>query len=84
MYKPGEHNRDELCRELDAIFPRCYSREILAEGSLVNLGGTSIEAPRDVEGTVIAYLEGQLAQDPDREDLMAMARAVLSSEGVVR
>jgi exonuclease SbcD len=79
VYKPGEDNRDEICDELEAIFPRWYKREIVPEGTTLiqeSIGPTT--PARDVPGTVLDYLQKRLADHPDRDDLLALTDQLLA------
>jgi len=80
VYKPGQHNRDEICRQIEMIFPRWYRREIVAEGAKVSFDGpVPAGTPRDVPATVHSYLRDRLADSPDRQELMALADELLAS-----
>lgn len=79
FYKPGQHNRDELCRDLESVFPNWYKREIVAEGTELRLPGSApTSAVRDVPSTVRNYLQKQLAGQPDEMDLLALAERLLA------
>ncbi len=79
VYRPGEHNRDAICQELERVFPRCYRQETFAEGSLTLVGSAEATAThRDVPGTVRHYLEQHLADHPERADVLALAEALLA------
>ena len=84
LYRPGEHNREAIRHELEALFPRCYRPEIVPIGSgLDELAPHVIASERDVPGTVRSYLEERLAQDPDRDDLLALAEQLrLETEAI--
>ena len=79
IYKPGQHDRDQLCRELEGVFPNWYRREIVAEGTELRLPGAApTGAVRDVPGTVRSYLRQHLAGQPDETDLLALADQLLA------
>lgn len=79
VYRPGEHDRDAICRELDRLFPRCYRAEALpASSPLLGAEVGLTAARRDVPGTVRSYLQTRLAQDPDREAVLALAEQLLA------
>lgn len=79
IYKPGQHDRDQLCRDLESVFPNWYRREIVAEGTELRLPGAApTGAVRDVPGTVRNYLQQQLAGQPDETDLLALADQLLA------
>lgn len=72
-WKPGEQNRDELCRELENIFPRWYQRTIQIAGqeiTAVSVGATG--SLRDLRGTTRSYLEQRLG-GLDRAAVLALA-----------
>jgi exonuclease SbcD len=74
LYRPGEHNREAIRHELEALFPRCYRAEFVSVGSDLDERAPQLTgSERDVSGTVRSYLEERLAQDPDRDDLLALA-----------
>ncbi|WP_414620045.1 metallophosphoesterase family protein [Calothrix sp. CCY 0018] len=80
-YKPGEHNRDAICRELDKIFPRWYNREIMTDGSSISLKSSTLVAnTQDVETTVRTYLEQQLAGNKDKDAVLKLAEQLLADE----
>jgi exonuclease SbcD len=79
VYKPGQHDRDQLCRELESVFPNWYRREIVAEGAELHLPGAApTGAVRDVPGTVRSYLQQHLAGQADETDLLALADQLLA------
>jgi DNA repair protein SbcD/Mre11 len=77
----GRHNRDALCRQVEAIFPRWYRRDIRETGweplQPVGLPSATIH---DVSGTVRSYLNLRLAGTPKREELLALAEQLLAEE----
>lgn len=69
-YTAGVDNREEVLRELEAIFPRWYDREITEANSLTGtLAGAAPHRTRSFEDTVRDYLDQELAHHP--EDLRA-------------
>ncbi|NMG18569.1 metallophosphoesterase family protein [Brasilonema bromeliae] len=83
-YKPGEHNRDAICRELDKIFPRWYDREIMTDGSSISLKSSTLAADtQDVATTVRGYLQQQLAGHQDKDAVLALAEKLLADEKFV-
>lgn len=81
VYKPGEHNRDALCRELETIFPRWYDRNVVPEGSSISLKSpSSVTETQDVPGYVRNHLQQQLAGHPDRDAVLALAEQLLTDE----
>lgn len=83
-YKPGEHNRDAICRELDKIFPRWYDREIVADGSSISLKSSTLAADtQDVATIVRKHLQQQLAEHQDKDAVLALAEQLLADEKFV-
>lgn len=83
VYKPGEHNRDAICRELETIFPRWYKREVVAEGSNLSLTNhSSVNEVQNVPEIVRNFLQDQLKGHPDREAVLALAEQLLTAEKI--
>jgi exonuclease SbcD len=80
-WQPGKHNRDELCRQIQGIFPRWYSRDFREIGRLDTASETlAVQRLEDVVGTVREYLSERLDKHPDRDDLLALAEELLAEE----
>jgi exonuclease SbcD len=80
-YKPGDHNRDAICRELDKIFPRWYEREIVIDGSIISLkSSTNLINTQDLPTTVRTYLQQKLADNPDKDAVFKLAEQLLADE----
>lgn len=80
-YKPGEHNRDAICRDLDKIFPRWYDREIVIDGSIISLkSSTNLINTQDLPTTVRTYLQQKLADNPDKDAVLKLAEQLLADE----
>jgi DNA repair protein SbcD/Mre11 len=79
-WESGKHNRDELCRQINTIFPRWYEREERKLGD--NTVPTQFTAAkmRDVRGTVREYLQARLENDKDKDALLALAEELLVEE----
>jgi exonuclease SbcD len=78
-WKAGEHDRDGLLRELDAIFPRWYEREVREAGA-EGRASTSASLPTtalEPGPTVQHFLECELDGDPDREEILQLAEKLL-------
>jgi len=78
IYTPGIHAREEVLRELEAIFPRWYDRQLHEAnplGGTLQLGGPS--KARSFEQTVRDYVDQELANHP--EDHRAAVLAELES-----
>lgn len=80
-WQPGKHNRDELCRQIQSVFPRWYGREFKEIGRLDEkeqiLAAQRLE---DVAGTVREYLTQRLDKHPDRDKLLALADELIAKE----
>lgn len=84
LYDPTKHNRDEICREIESVFPRWYERKFVLEGSSVTLDGAGPEVQtRDVPSTVREYLRESIPEDrEDRELVLSLADQLLAEEAV--
>ncbi|KST68012.1 metallophosphoesterase family protein [Mastigocoleus testarum] len=83
-YKPGEHNRDAICRELDKIFPRWWDRKIVPDGISISPKLSTLIADRqDVATTVRTYLQQQLAGHKDKDAVLKLAEQLLADEQFV-
>jgi exonuclease SbcD len=77
-WTPGEHDRDDLCRQIEAIFPRWYQRHRPPSNPDIQPTTRAFTGQlRDVRGTVRAYLDDRLTDRPDRADLMSLAEQYL-------
>ena len=78
-WKAGEHDRDELLRELETIFPRWYERDIIEAGAQARASTAASlpDAMLDPAATVRHFLERELEGDADKGDLVALAEALL-------
>jgi exonuclease SbcD len=79
-YTAGVDNREELLRELDAIFPRWYDRQVTEVNALTGtlvIGETTRN--KGFEETVRAYLAQELLNHPDavRDAVLARAEALM-------
>lgn len=80
VYKPGEHNLNSIIQELEAIFPRCYEMQAIPEGSITLSSDFAAAVPSgDVSGTVESYINDKLANHPDREEVLKLARELLAT-----
>jgi exonuclease SbcD len=79
VYKPGEHNLDSLTDELESIFPNYYEAQIEAEGANITASVFDVTAPDDMASTVERYLQENLADDSQRDEILALARALLAT-----
>jgi exonuclease SbcD len=81
-YRAGVDNREETLRELEAIFPRWYDRQITEANALAGtlVAGESARS-KSFEDTVRDYLTQELANHPDdvRTDVLARAEALIQS-----
>ena len=79
-YTAGVDNREELLRELEALFPRWYDRQVTEANSLT--GTLVVGEPARVKGfedTVRDYLRQELTNHPDaaRDAVLARAEALM-------
>ncbi len=81
-WQPGKHNRDELCRAIHNVFPRWYDRDFkkIGEDNAENVAFTA-QRIQDVVGTVRDYLQMRLSTHEQRDELSALANALLAEEG---
>jgi DNA repair protein SbcD/Mre11 len=81
-YDPTRHDRDEISRAVEGVFPRWYKRELMPEGSPVTLGGGGPEIQaRDVPSTVREYLRESIPTDrEDRDLVLALADELLAEQ----
>ena len=79
-WQPGRDNRDAICRELNDIFPRWYSREFveIGRGEFGGLFASSGLNLRNVPVTVRDYLQTQLRTHAQREAVLALAESLLA------
>lgn len=76
-----KHNREELCRTIEAVFPYWYDRNLLEVGqSQRQKTAFSQQNLQDVVGTVREYLTTNLANEPQQEALLALANEILAQE----
>lgn len=83
-WEPGKHDRDEICRLLEMIFPRWYARDVRAVGQdLTSRTANAVGTLVDVPSTTRAYLIEHLKNHPDREAVLALAEHYLAElEGI--
>jgi exonuclease SbcD len=78
-WKAGEHDRDELLRELEAIFPRWYERDIIEAGAdtRASTAASLPDAILDPAQVVRHFLESELDGDADNGDILHLAETLL-------
>lgn len=80
-WHPQKHNREELCRTIEAIFPYWYERAFQEMGqSQTQKTKLSQHNLQDVVGTVRDYLNINLVDDPQQEELLALVNELLAEE----
>lgn len=79
VYKPGEHNLDSLTSELESIFPNYYEAQIEAEGASITTNAFDVTVPDDIASTVEHYLQENLADDLQRDEILKLARVLLAT-----
>ena len=84
-YDPTRHNRDEICREIESVFPNWYERKFVFEGSGGTLDGAGPEIQaRDVPSTVREYLRDNISADrEDRDLVLSLAEELLAEEAIL-
>lgn len=83
-YTAGIDNREETLRELDALFPRWYDRDIREAGTLgPSLTVGEPQTHKSFEDTVRDYLRQELTNEPDavRDTVLARAETMLTVLG---
>ncbi len=76
-WEPGQDNRDELCRQITALFPRWYTRELIEIGRDDIAPQRATRRMHDVAGTVRDYLQTQLATHSQRDELLQLGEQIL-------
>jgi exonuclease SbcD len=76
-YTAGVDNREEILRELNAIFPRWYDRDIRERNALdkITLVGGPAGPAKSFEQTVRDYLQQELTNHPEDFRAAVLARA---------
>jgi len=80
-WDPKKHIREELARQVEAIFPHWYERNFKEIGQ--NSDQKTVFAQQsllDVVATVRDYLNMNLAGDPQRDELLALTNELLAEE----
>lgn len=76
-WEPGQDNRDELCRQISAIFPRWYARDLIEIGRDDIAPQRATRRMHDVAGTVRDYLQTQLSSHSQRDEILQLGEEVL-------
>ena len=81
-YKRGRDDVNAIQRELRDIFPHCYQMICRDPSDLVLSNGSAHQPlpQHSVRETVIAYLQDQLADHPDRDAVLHLAESLLLEE----
>jgi DNA repair protein SbcD/Mre11 len=80
-YEPSKHHPQELCLQIEAIFPRWYGRAIHKLGdSDEKHDSPPPPAIHDVGRTVREYLTAQLPEGDERDAVLALAEQLLAEE----
>jgi exonuclease SbcD len=75
------HQRDRLCQQVEAIFPRWYDRTLKdKQTGIITEAGLEVQLTHDVVGTTRHYLHAQLEQHPLRQDLLALVEQLFVEE----
>jgi exonuclease SbcD len=87
-WKAGVHNRDDILKKLEAIFPNCYDRDVIEEGRAeLETYHESLPADTSDPGQVVLhFLEDTLTRqgDTDRDSVLALARELLHEKPAAR
>lgn len=79
VYRPGDHNPDAICRDIELIFPNWYQRQIIPQGHQPRAVTFNTPAnPHNVLETVQAFLKQQLQDDPEQQDMVALAEQLFA------
>jgi DNA repair protein SbcD/Mre11 len=80
-YTPGEHNQDAICQEIERLFPRHFQRKIEISGaSPTSNNSIDLSNRQDASYTARQYLLKNLADDADREAVLALYETLLVRE----
>lgn len=81
-WDPHKHNKAEMCRKIERIFPRWYSHETVPIGGLESITSFSLssEKMRDVPSVVREFLSNRLKENLYREELLDLAEKLISEE----
>lgn len=81
QWDPSKHDRDILCRNIEQIFPRCYGRSFQEIGDITSQTITfQPQKIQNVVETVREYLDLRLKNNSHRDELIALAEALLAEE----
>ncbi len=80
LYDPTKHDKDEISREIENVFPRWYERKFVPKGVGMALDGSGAEVrARDIPSTVREYLRGSLPEHgEDRDLILSLADELLA------
>lgn len=79
------HSREQLCKDIEAIFPRWYQRTLIDRQSGVSTGSAlTFEQSSDIVGTVRNYLQDVLKghSETERNELLSLAEQLFVEEGL--
>ena len=80
-YDPTHHNREELCRQIAAAFPRWYRRELIAAGhELTHATRVDLRRIENMGQTIHDYIEQQVKSPADRAVVQAAMESLLAEE----
>jgi exonuclease SbcD len=81
-YQAGTDNLEAILRQLDDIFPRWYDRSWSEVGELSPRRTDHAEPTpqQSFRETVLGYLDRELADNPDRDELLDRAQALLEDD----
>lgn len=79
------HNREQLCRDIEAVFPRWYQRTLIDKRSGASTRtGLTFEQSSDIAGTARRYLLDVLQDrsEIERNELLLLAEQLFAEEGL--
>jgi DNA repair protein SbcD/Mre11 len=81
IYKPGEHNREAICQEIERLFPRCCDRKIETIGAIsTSTSAIDLTNRQDASSATLQYLQNHLADHPDRDAILSLYETLLVQE----
>ena len=77
-------DRERYCQQIEKIFPRWYTRTLKDKRSgAITEASLTFHQVHDVRGTTLHYLQNQLTNNQDREELLRLAEELFVEEELV-
>jgi exonuclease SbcD len=79
------HDREQFCREIEAVFPRWYHRTLIdARSGAITKASLTFQQSSDVVGTARRYLQDVLQDrnETERTELLSLAEQLFVEEGL--